>query len=250
LRKKERVFVAVPIPFRMATAPTKPFFMRQYRRETLGLDVLRAYLKVMCRVFFTRALKSKDVQKRANAHKQMIWLTGHLFSLDQQQSAVAFGGMEPKKRSLFHVNNFSGADFVMAAFTPKTTPIDPLPLPKDRDITESPIVRTAFEPIRKKDTAVFQEELDSISAFQLGQRIVSKRYQFNGVHGNYMHSKLIVTETPEEIREIPDIDPPEIVENLSDPTTWIVNPFEQYVPSKNADRLGALIGKFNNRRSR
>jgi len=220
----------------------RPFWMQHRPNDSFSLVVFKSYLELLCNVFYTTKLESEKPNVRAGALKQINLLIGHLTAMEvQDKKQIAFGGAEPKAAAMYHANKFSGLDFTTAAFNSKVTVIDPKSLPVDRDVTGSPAVRITFEPLRKRETAVFQEELESISAFQLGQRIVSKRYQFNGVHANYLHSKMIVTETPEEKRVIPNLDVPEIVEDPSDPSTWLVQP-DNFVSK---DQLGKLVNKFN-----
>ena len=215
------------MPFRRMAVDNcnmRPFFMRRHKENSLGLDVLRIYCRTMTQIFSSKALKSASLKTRKAAMTRLNILVGHLTFLEaQEKKAIEFGGVEPKQRTLYHSNSFSAHDFARAAFNAKVIVHEPKPMPVDRDVTNSPVVRTAFEPLQKEDTAVFKEELESISAFQLGQRIVTKRYQFNGVHDSFLHSRTIVTETPEPIREkfiCEDDEDMEIVENIDDPKTW------------------------------
>lgn len=209
------------------------------------LEILRRYLETMSGIYFSENLAASNCAERRKAFQQLEKLTAHLTALEvQDQKKIAFGGLEPKEKALYHANRFCGLDFTSAEYNVTVSVIEPTPTPKNRDISESPVVRTTFEPLPKKETAVFQEELKSISALELGQRIVSKRYQFNGVHGNYLHSKLIVTETPEEKKENPFDDDIEIVEDPKDSSTWWRRPQQQQKPLN----ISALVNKFNKRR--
>ena len=218
--------------------------------NSLFLDVLLKYTELLCSVYFIDDKLYKDKKTRAIARRQIVGLAAHLDSLGENYSSIALEN--EKQKAIFHANRFSVWDFAQAEYNETVPVIAPVPIPKDKDILVkgkiiylgSP-VRITYEPIRKSKTKTFQEELDSISALQLGQRFVSKRYQFNGMHANYLHSKMIVTETSETVKEIPLLDDEIVhVEIVEDPSTWIKSTQKNYLD------IAGLVSKVNSRRNR